>query len=64
MLYERLRIFISSSMQELGPERIAIKTALSQLNLEGWIFDHLVGDGVLLERQALGGAKRRRSCSV
>ena len=39
MLCERLRIFISSSMQELAPERIAIKTALSQLNLEGWIFE-------------------------
>jgi len=39
MLYERLRIFISASMQELAPERIAIKTALSQLNLEGWVFE-------------------------
>ena len=39
MLYERLRIFISSSMQELAPERMTIRTALSQLNLEGWIFE-------------------------
>src|SRR3984893_12071478 len=39
MLYERLRIFISSSMEELAPERIAIRTTLSQLNLDGWIFE-------------------------
>ena len=39
MPYDRLRIFISSSMQELASERITIKTALSQLNLEAWIFE-------------------------
>ena len=38
-IFERLRIFISSRMQELAPERVAIRDALDQLNLDGWIFE-------------------------
>jgi DNA polymerase III delta prime subunit len=38
-IFERLRIFVSSRMQELAPERVAIRAALDQLNLDGWIFE-------------------------
>ena len=38
-IFERLRIFISSRIQELAPERVAIRAALDQLNLDGWIFE-------------------------
>jgi eukaryotic-like serine/threonine-protein kinase len=39
VIYERLRIFVSSRMQELAPERAAIRVALTQLNMDGWIFE-------------------------
>jgi CheY-like chemotaxis protein len=35
LIYERLRIFISSRMQELAPERVAIRVALGQLCNQG-----------------------------
>ena len=35
LIYERLRIFISSRMQELAPERVAIRAALGQLCNQG-----------------------------
>src|SRR6516164_4737628 len=38
-IFERLRIFISSRMLELAPERIAVRATLDQLNLDGWIFE-------------------------
>jgi eukaryotic-like serine/threonine-protein kinase len=38
-IFERLRIFVSSRMQELAPERVALRAALDQLNLDGWIFE-------------------------
>lgn len=43
MIYERLRVFVSSRMQELAPERAAMKTALSELNIDGWVFEENAG---------------------
>lgn len=35
----RLRVFVSSKMQELAPERLAIKSALDELKVDGWVFE-------------------------
>jgi len=43
MIYERLRVFVSSRMQELAPERAAIKAALDELNMDGWVFEEDAG---------------------
>ncbi|MDH5621709.1 MAG: NACHT domain-containing protein, partial [Gammaproteobacteria bacterium] len=43
MIYERLRVFVSSRMQELAPERAAIKAALNELNIDGWVFEEDAG---------------------
>jgi hypothetical protein len=42
-IYERLRVFVSSKMEELGPERQAIKTALNNLKVDGWVFEEDAG---------------------
>ena len=43
MIYERLRVFVSSRMQELAPERAAIRSALSELRMDGWVFEEDAG---------------------
>ena len=44
MIYdEHLRAFISSRMQELAPERVAIKAALSELHVDAWVFEDDAG---------------------
>ena len=43
MIYDRLRVFVSSRMQELAPERAAIKAALNELNIDGWVFEEDAG---------------------
>ena len=43
MIYQRLRVFVSSGMQELAPERAAIKAALSELHIDSWIFEKDAG---------------------
>jgi len=43
MIYERLRVFVSSRMLELAPERAAIKAALDELNIDGWLFEEDAG---------------------
>jgi len=35
----RLQVFISSKMEELAPERAAIKSALAELNVDAWVFE-------------------------
>ncbi len=40
---QRLRIFISSKMQELAAEREAIKAALDELHVEAWVFEKDAG---------------------
>jgi hypothetical protein len=39
----RLRLFISSKMEELAPERAAMKSALDELQIEGWVFERDAG---------------------
>jgi len=43
MIYERLRVFVSSRMQELAPERAVIKAALNELNIDAWVFEDDAG---------------------
>jgi len=43
MIYERLRVFVSSRMQELAPERAAMRAALGELNIDGWVFEENTG---------------------
>ena len=43
MIYERLRVFVSSRMLELAPERAAIKAALDELNIDAWLFEEDAG---------------------
>ena len=43
-MYDRkLRVFVSSRMQELATERRAIKAALAGLNIDAWIFEDDAG---------------------
>src|ERR1044072_3270583 len=39
MTCSQLRVFVSSKMHELAPERLAIKPALEELKVDGWIFE-------------------------
>jgi hypothetical protein len=43
MIYERLRVFVSSRMQELAPERGVIRSALGELHIDGWVFEEDAG---------------------
>jgi tetratricopeptide (TPR) repeat protein len=43
MYDRRLRVFVSSRMQELAPERRAIKAALDHLKVDAWIFEDDAG---------------------
>jgi hypothetical protein len=40
---QRLRIFVSSKMQELAAEREAIKAALEELHVKAWVFEKDAG---------------------
>ena len=42
-IYPRLRVFVSSKMQELAAERQAIKAALDALRVDGWVFEQDAG---------------------
>lgn len=43
MIFPRLRVFVSSKMQELAPEREAIKVALDELKVDAWVFEQDAG---------------------
>src|SRR5262249_12144542 len=43
MICQRLRVFVSSKMQELAPERQALKAALDVLKVEAWVFEDDAG---------------------
>jgi eukaryotic-like serine/threonine-protein kinase len=43
MIFPRLRVFVSSKMQELAPERQAIKAALDELKVDAWVFEQDAG---------------------
>jgi Domain of unknown function (DUF4062) len=40
---QRLRVFVSSKMQELAPERVAIKAALDTMGVVAWVFEEDAG---------------------
>jgi hypothetical protein len=39
MIFQRLRVFVSSKMRELAPERQALKVALDALRVDAWVLD-------------------------
>src|SRR5262245_32326971 len=43
MIFDRLRVFVSSSMEELAPERLAVKAALDELKIDAWVFERDAG---------------------
>src|SRR5262245_25817344 len=43
MIFQRLRVFVSSKMQELAPERQALKAALDALKVDAWVFEQDAG---------------------
>ncbi len=43
MIFDRLRVFVSSSMAELGPERLTVKAALAELNVDAWVYEQDAG---------------------
>lgn len=43
MIFPRLRVFVSSKMQELAAERLAIKAALDDLKVDAWVFEQDAG---------------------
>src|SRR4029077_20204479 len=42
-IFDRLRVFVSSKMQELAPERQALKAALDALKVNAWVFEQDAG---------------------
>ena len=40
---QRLQVFVSSKMQELAPERDAIKAALAKMEIETFVFERDAG---------------------
>jgi hypothetical protein len=45
MIFPRLRVFVSSKMQELALERQALKVALDELKVDAWVFEQDAGAG-------------------
>ena len=43
MIFQRLRVIVSSKMQELAPERKALKAALDDLKVDAWVFEEDAG---------------------
>src|SRR5215472_5965149 len=43
MIFQRLRVFVSSKMQELAPERQLLKAALDALKVDAWVFEQDAG---------------------
>src|SRR5690349_3165576 len=43
MTSSHLTVFVSSKMEELAPERAAIKAALEELEIDGWVFEKDAG---------------------
>src|SRR5262245_28090453 len=43
MIFQRLRVFVSSKMQELAPDRKALKAALDALKVDAWVFEEDAG---------------------
>jgi hypothetical protein len=43
MIFQRLRVFVSSKMAELALEREAVKTALDTLKVDAWVFEQDAG---------------------
>jgi Domain of unknown function (DUF4062) len=43
MIFQRLRVFVSSRMQELAPERQVVRAALDGLKVEAWVFEQDAG---------------------
>jgi eukaryotic-like serine/threonine-protein kinase len=43
MASSQLTVFVSSRMEELAPERLAIKAALEELEIDGWVFEKDAG---------------------
>jgi hypothetical protein len=43
MIFQRLRVFVSSRIQELAPERQAIRLALEELKVDAWVFEQDAG---------------------
>ena len=42
-IFQHLRVFVSSKMQELAPERQALKAALDALKVDAWVFEQDAG---------------------
>lgn len=43
MMLQKLSVFISSKMQELKDERLAIQTALADYDMHGWLWESDAG---------------------
>src|SRR5262247_3432496 len=43
MIFQRLRVFVSSKMQELATERQAVRAALDALKVDAWVFEQDAG---------------------
>ena len=43
MLFHKLRVFVSSSMSELSPEREFIKSALQEQQIDAWVYEEDAG---------------------
>ena len=39
MIFQRLRVLVSSKMRKLAPERQALKVALDALRVDAWVFE-------------------------
>ncbi len=48
-IFDRLRVFVSSRMAELRPERDRVRAALDELKVDAWVFERDAGaDNLIL----------------
>jgi len=59
MIFQRLRVFVSSKMAELAPERRALKAALDALKVDAWVFEQDAGARPESIQKALIELRRR-----
>ncbi len=60
-IFDRLRVFVSSRMEELRPERDRVRAALDELKVDAWIFERDAGaDNLILAPASKSATIRAR----
>ena len=63
MIYDRLRVLISFKLEELAPERRAVKRALDSLSIDAWVVEEDAAARPTSEPLTWTSSKRR-TCTL